>query len=34
MKKYIEPEFEVVEFAIEDVVTASDTNIEDGGGWG
>lgn len=36
MKKFIEPEIEVIEIQVEDVITTSDElpEVEDGLGWG
>ena len=36
MKKFIEPEIEVIEIQVEDVITTSDKlpDVEDGLGWG
>lgn len=34
MKKFVEPEIEITEFAVEDVITTSLEDVENGGGWG
>lgn len=34
MKKFAEPEMEVVELQVEDVITTSLPEVEDGLGWG
>ena len=34
MKEFMNPEIEISKFSVEDVITASLEETEDGGGWG
>ena len=34
MKKYMNPEMEIKKYDVEDVITTSFEDVEDGGGWG